>query len=426
MTSPARSRDRSLSNIPEPPRSADPALRSMLSAIKEALEVRLGRRGDPLEEAVTKRELIDSGLAKLRSAYDGSLDPVTVAPEGARIMPPVPIGFVAEGVFGGIHLTWENPFEAYNVHAYTEVWRGESNDPAKRLLINSSRGSTFFDRIPDEDAGDYWYWVRFVSEFNREGPFSLPVTARKAADVAKLMEQISGQIDESDLSAVFRADYEGLRGAVAVHDQRLQQQGTSIQQQLAILNDQTAKNQQQDATLTGLSAQYTLRLDVNGYVAGFGVYNDGRVSDFAIVADRFWIAPPGSTGKVKPFIVQGDTVYMNTAMIRDASIQQGKLGPISFGKIIDAQGKPVTTLAGKLRADAIDVESLQVTDANFSGVLRSTQLAANGQPRWILDKNGGMALNGSGTSGRMEMRDNVIKVFDANGRKRVQLGDLEA
>ena len=401
-----------LNPIPEPPKSADPALRAMLSAVKEAIEVRLGRRGDPLEEAVTKRELIDSGLAKLRSAYDGSLDPVTVAPEGARIMPPVPIGFVAEGVFGGIHLTWENPFEAYNVHAYTEVWRGESNDPTKRLLINSSRGSTFFDRIPDEDAGEYWYWVRFVSEFNREGPFSLPVVARKAADVAKLMEQISGEIDESDLSAVFRADYAGLRGAVAVHDQRLQQQGTSIQQQSAIL--------------TGLSAQYTLRLDVNGYVAGFGVYNDGRVSDFAVVADRFWIAPPGSTGKVKPFIVQGNTVYMDTAMIRDASIQQGKLGPISFGKIIDARGNPVTTLAGKLRADAIDVERLQVTDANFSGVLRSTQLAANGQPRWILDKNGGMALNGSGTSGRMEIRDNVIKVFDANGRKRVQLGDLGA
>ena len=410
MTSPPRSRDRSLSNIPEPPRSADPALRSMLSAIKEALEVRLGRRGDPLEEAVTKRELIDSGLAKLRSAYDGSLDPVTVTPEGAGIMPPVPIGFVAEGVFGGIHLTWENPFEAYNVHAYTEVWRGESNDPAKRLLINSSRGSTFFDRIPDEDAGDYWYWVRFVSEFNREGPFSLPVTARKAADVAKLMEQISGQIDESDLSAVFRADYEGLRGAVAVHDQRLQQQGTSIQQQSAIL--------------TGLSAQYTLRLNVNGYISGFGAYNSGTTSDFAVVADRFWIAPPGSTGKIKPFIVQGNTVYMDTAMIRDASIQQGKLGPISFGKIIDAQGKPVTTLAGKLRADAIDVESLQVTDANFSGVLRSTQLAANGQPRWILDKNGGMALNGSGTSGRMEIRDTAIKVFDSAGRRRVQIGNL--
>ena len=31
--------------------------------MKEALEVRLGRRGDPKDRAVTLRELIDSGLA---------------------------------------------------------------------------------------------------------------------------------------------------------------------------------------------------------------------------------------------------------------------------------------------------------------------------------------------------------------------------
>lgn len=412
--------------IPEPPKSSDPALRQFLTAIKEAVEVRLGRRGDPLDEAITKRELIDSGLAKLRSAYNSNLSPVVVAPEEARIVPPVPIGFVAEGVFGGIHLTWENPFQAYNVHAYTEVWRGESNDPTRRILLNSSRGATYFDRIPDKEAKEYWYWVRFVSEYNRQGPFSLPFKAAKQADVAELMAEISGQIDQSDLSAVFREDYAGIRGAVVTHDQRLQQQGTSIQQQLALINTATAKNAAQDGTIAGLSAQYTLRLDNNGYVSGFGAYNDGRVSEFTVVADRFSIAPPNSTGKTKPFIVQNGVVYIDTAMIRDASIQQGKLGPISFGKIIDAQGNPVTTLAGKLRADAIDVASLQVTDANISGVLRSSQVASNGQPRWMLDKNGGMTLNSTGAGGRMEVRDNVIKVFDQNGVLRVQLGNLTA
>ena len=34
-----------------------------LESMKEALEVRLGRRGDPRDRAVTLRELIDSGLA---------------------------------------------------------------------------------------------------------------------------------------------------------------------------------------------------------------------------------------------------------------------------------------------------------------------------------------------------------------------------
>ena len=410
--------------IPEPPKAADPALRSFLTALKEAVEVRLGRRGDPLEEAVTKRELLDAGIARLGSAYRNDLLPVTIEPEGVRIVPPVPIGFVAEGVFGGIHLTWENPFQAYNVHAYTEVWRGETNDPTKRILINSSRGATFFDRIPDQDAGEYWYWVRFVSEYNREGPFSQPFKAQKEADIGELMAKLSGQIDKSSLSKAFLAEYTGVAETVAQHSQTLTQQGTSITQQALLIKQQGETNDAQGKAITGLSAQFTLRLNVNGYVSGFGAYNDGKVSDFAVVADNFWIAPPNSTGRVKPFIVENGVVYIDTARIRDASIQQGKLGPISFGKIIDSAGNPVTTLAGKLRADAIDVASLQVTDANIAGVLKSNAKAANGQPRWMLDKNGGMTLNGSGTQGRMEIRDTVIKVFDSSGRLRVQLGDL--
>ncbi len=372
-----------LAPIPEPPKSADPTLRAFLSAVKEAVEVRLGRRGDPMEEAVTKRELVESGLAKLRSAMGNELAPVVVEADGSRIIPPAPIGFTALPVFGGVHLTWENPFEAYNAHAYAELWRGESNDRTKALLINSSRGGTFFDRIPDEDEAEYWYWVRFVSEYNRFGPFSLPVAARKQADVKKIMEQISGEIDQSDLSQGF-----------------------------------------QDAMST-LQNSYFVKLDVSGYASGFGMYNNGRSADFAVMADRFWVGMPG-VGRTKPFMVVNGVTYIDTAMIRDASIQEGKLGPITFGKIKDANGNPVTTLAGKLRADAIDVESLRVTDANISGVLRSTQVASNGQPRWMLDKNGGLAMNGSGTSGRMELRDSYIKVFDAAGRRRVQLGNLLA
>lgn len=379
MSSPSKP----ITAIPEPPKSSDPALRAFLSSIKEAIEVRLGRRGDPLEQAVTRRELVDSGIAKLRSAYTGALAPVVVEADEARIVPPAPIGFTALPVFGGVHLTWENPFEAYNVHAYAELWRGESNDRTKAVLIDSSRGNTFFDRIPDEDAGEYWYWVRFVSEYNRFGPFSLPVVGRKLADVKKLLEDLSGQLDESQLTQEFAQ------------------------------------------TVTQLKQSYVVKLDNNGYAAGFGLYNTGASSDFMVLADRFWIGRPG-VNRVKPFMVVDGVVYMDTAMIREASIQSGQIGSVSFGKVIGADGKPVTTVAGKLRADAIDVASLRVTDANISGVLRSTQVASNGQPRWMLDKNGGMTLNGSGTAGRMEIRDTVIKVFDSGGRLRVQLGDLSA
>lgn len=189
----------------------------------------------------------------------------------------------------------------------------------------------------------------------------------------------------------------------------------------------TASIQSHSQSINGLSASYTLKTDVNGYVAGFGTYNDGTTADFAVLADRFWIAQPGKPDSaVKPFMVVDGRTYIDSAFIREASIQEGQLGPITFGKIFDSAGKPVTTLAGKLRADMLDVDQLRVGDANISGILKSSEVNSRGKPRWSLDKNGGMELNGASGSGGMEIRDLAIKVFDEAGRLRVQLGDLRA
>lgn len=375
---------RALPAIPDLPPNTDPKLRAVINAMKEALEVRLGRRGDPMEEMLTRQDLVDTGLAVQSSPSSTTLVPVIVEDSGSRIIPPVPLGFSAEGVLGGVSLSWENPFQAYRVHAFTEVWRGQSADPESRILISSSRGSVFFDRIPDDDAGDYWYWIRFVSTFNREGPFSLPFQAAKPADAARLIEELSGKLDESMLTSAFRDE-------------------------IALMQN-----------------SWGIKLDPSGsYASGFMTYNDGRTASFAVLADEFYIGSP-AVGRVKPFIVSDGTVYIDTAVIREASIDQGKLGAISFGKITDSAGRPVTTVAGRLRADVIDVENLQVTDGNIAGVLRSNAVASNGQPRWVLDKEGGLTLNGSGVGGRMEVRDDVIKVFDSAVRVRVQIGNLKA
>lgn len=409
--------------IPEPPKDASPQLRAMLAAMKEAVEVRLGRRGDPLEEGVTKRDLVEGGIAKLGGqGANGPLFPVVVDSAEARIIPPLPVALSAEGIFGGVSLTWDTPFQQYNVHAFAEIWRSDTSDPTKRILLSSSRGQLYFDRIPDGQETKFYYWVRFISEYNREGPFSGAVSATKLADVKELMAEISGHINEGDLAAAFRDDYTGVKNVILQQTQKLEVQGAAITQQSTINQTQADALTGQGKQLGGLAAQHTLRLNVNGYISGYGAYNNGTTSEFAIVADTFWIASSTSGYKAKPFIFFNDVAYLDTVMIRDGTIQQGKLGPISFGKLVDGAGNPVTTVAGRLRVDLIDVNSLQVTDAMFSGVFRSTQVASNGQPRWILDKNGGMAMNSSNGNGRMEMRDNVMKFFD-NARLRIQIGD---
>lgn len=70
-----------------------------------------------------------------------------------------------------------------------------------------------------------------------------------------------------------------------------------------------------DAQNPGISAQYMVKTDVNGYVSGFGLYNDGQESDFIIHADNFAVGFPGS-GNQYPFIIS--TVNGNPTIVLDA------------------------------------------------------------------------------------------------------------
>lgn len=80
----------------------------------------------------------------------------------------------------------------------------------------------------------------------------------------------------------------------------------------------------------GLSAQFMVKTDVNGYVSGFGLYSDETFSEFIINADRFAVIKPGQNS-VYPFIidnVNGEPVIaLNaTALIPDAQITNAMIG----------------------------------------------------------------------------------------------------
>ena len=436
-----------IASIPEPPKTADPAMRSFMLAMKEALEVRLGRRGDPLEEGVTKRDLVKAGIARLKGPHKRDLEPVAVEQPVNNVVPPAPAAASAVGVYGGIALGWDSPFSQYPVHAYVEIWRSDQPDPTTRVLLDSSRGTSYFDRITDKGEVTYYYWLVSVSEFGRRGAFSPMLTGGKPADIDTVLEELNGRLDLSMLNAAFQADYQGMRDAVNSTSQTLASvSGTvtsltgTVDGLSGTVGDLNAAVGSQGQTLTNLSATVTqqagvtssyaaswsLTLNSNGYVSGLASYNNGSKAEFAIVSDVFWIATPGSTNKVRPFVVENGTVYMNTAVIKDASISEAKIGNVSIGKIRDANGNPIMQVSGKLRADLIDVGTIQVGNANISGIIQSNAVGSNGQPRWVLDKNGGLSLNSVGGSGRMEVRDSVIKCYDASNRLRLHIGNLQA
>ena len=163
-------------------------------------------------------------------------------------------------------------------------------------------------------------------------------------------------------------------------------QQTAIQQNTSIVNDVNDR----------VSASWSVKMQYNSgtgqYIAagiGLGIENGpaGLQSQFLVSADRFAIVNTIAGGAISvPFAVQGGQVFMNSAFIQDGSITMLKIG-----------------------------QYLQ-SDNYIPGTLG-----------WRLDKAGNLEFNGPAPGGgRLTMTNRAIKVFDQNGVKRVQLGDLDA
>lgn len=75
--------------------------------------------------------------------------------------------------------------------------------------------------------------------------------------------------------------------------------------------------------VTEIGALYTAKVDVNGLVGGFGIYNNGTFVDAGFDVDRFWVGR--TVNKVKPFVIYGGVVYIDKARIRDADIDTLKI-----------------------------------------------------------------------------------------------------
>ena len=85
---------------------------------------------------------------------------------------------------------------------------------------------------------------------------------------------------------------------------------TQVNQIQASVNDAYTAIAQEATTRANadgtLFAQYTLRVDVNGRVSGFGLASDASVSDFIVRADRFSIVSP--TGNRAALIMTNNTI----------------------------------------------------------------------------------------------------------------------
>ena len=475
------------------PAGVSPDLRRYLEQLTETIEIRLGRRGDQRDRAITLRELIDSGLAKdlLSNPFDPNRSGNTgfVQP-GDRLqdlaVPPAPTGFQANGAFSQVNLQWDYP--AYANHSHTEVWRHDSDTIGDAILIGIQAGRIFVD--PVGSGVTRYYWARHVNTDSLAGPFNSGsgTSATTATDVNHMLTLLTNEITNSQLASSlstpialipshtsgiaaldaftgYSSSYTGdslitRLGAVensaangvssaqfssevttrANADSALSQSITTLTSTVAgntagisseattranadgalstlitavtataagntgaITTEQTARASADSAlsssvstvsstvaghtssintqatSINGLSGQYTVKIDVNGAVAGYGLASTTTaagniVSEFIVNADRFAIMRGGSnsTAATVPFIVQASAttingesvpagVYMADAFIKNGSIVAAKIGTLNADKITAG-----TISAARIAANTIDASKLRLDNSTIA------------------------------------------------------------
>jgi hypothetical protein len=353
--------------VPAIPDVRDDNVKEVLSAIKATLEVREGHLGDPLDQLVTMRDLLalnvgETGVAGARTNAG------VVLPLGPILLPPVdgynpstdfttpaqPSGLRASGGFTNIYLEWDGA--PYRNHGYTEIWRSQLDVLGSAVLIGTTVANVYADAANANTT--YFYWIRFVSEANITGPYNSTsgTPATTAIDVTSALSAITNDIASSQLFVDLGTRIAATETGITT----LQQITATSAQQVTTLSSVVGKNQSSieiAAKVTdGLSAQYTVKIDVNGHVSGFGLASSSATgtptSAFIVRADRFAITGANSTTDplgtlnptsvpfvvlTTPTVIGGVTypagVWMKSAFIADATITNAQIQNLTADKI---------------------------------------------------------------------------------------------
>ena len=261
--------------IPRPPSRIDAETKRYLEALAEAVEIRLGRRGDPIDRAVTLRELIDSGLAKSLASnpYDpnnpGSSPGFGPDPVVNPGIPTAPTGLTASGAYSQINLFWDMP--VYGNHGNTELWSHPSDSIGDATLTGVSSGKHYIDAVGSSVTR--YYWIRHISTSGVIGPYNATAGtgATTAADVEHLLDVLNESITSSELATDLSTPIGNLpqNTALAISDETTARSAAlvteAVARSAALAAESTARAAAIVASAATLQGQIDDLLDIAAY-----------------------------------------------------------------------------------------------------------------------------------------------------------------
>lgn len=394
----------------------------------------------------------------------------------------------ATPAFGGIDIEWDYPAVNPQAVAHTILFRATAPNFLASVRHAIVSGNFFYDKTTSETSIQYYYWIQQVSVNATYGEVVGPVSATGRPPIEQMIEQLTAKIDAGFLAQSLKGEIAKIelnrlaitqemldRDAadeelgVAFNEVTAHSEGTRalLQQEVlartsaneafvstvntlyaemgeglekayaAVQSEQLARVTANEALaksintvqtslsdsissvqesmtssvttltngLTAVKSLYTVKVQANGLVGGFGIYasDDGieREVQAGFDVDTFWVGRTGAN-KRKPFIISGSEVFIDQAVINQ----------LTFSKLRDESGNFVVQ-NGKIKAQFLSVGDLQSIDY------------IPGYRGWRLTTAGGFESNGAiPGGGYMSQTNQYIKIFDANGRLRVQLGNL--
>ncbi|MBK0353576.1 fibronectin type III domain-containing protein [Leclercia adecarboxylata] len=202
------------------------------------------------------------------------------------------------------------------------------------------------------------------------------ITTKDSAQAAALNAQVSS------INSNITAQVATLNNTITTKDTA---QSTALSQAKSELNGNissvsTAMTTNIDALKNSVNSHYELKVNANGTVAGMGIYADANTKASAVyfVADDFKIITAKTSSNVSspfiPFAVQNNRVYINSAMIANASIGQAMI------------------------ADA-SISTLKVQDGAINNAKIGNQISSNNwNDAWPSDGGQGWCIRKDGTS----------------------------